>query len=72
MESNGLFTQCSVTFIAPCRRVRHVAVGARDAAPRVDALAPHLELRMLGLEHLDAGLRVRPVVEAVPLQLHPS
>ena len=41
--------------------VGHVAVGAGDAAAGVDALAPHLELGVLGLEHRRAGLGVRPV-----------
>ena len=47
--------------------VRHVAVGAGHARPRVDALVPHLELGVLGLEHRRAGLGVRPVLEAVLL-----
>ena len=42
--------------------VRHVAVGACDARTGVDALVPHLELRMLRLQHLRTGLGVRPVV----------
>ena len=45
--------------------VRHVAIRARDARARVDALAPDLELRVLRLEHLGAGLGVLPVEEAV-------
>ena len=50
--------------------VGHVAVGAGDAAPGVDALAPHLELGVLGLEDLHAGLGVGPVLEARALHLH--
>jgi hypothetical protein len=40
-----------------------VAVGAGDAGAGVDALVPHLELGMLGLEHGGAALGVRPVAE---------
>ena len=47
----------------PFAHVGHVAVGAGHAAAGVDALAPHLELGVLGLEHLGAGLGVRPVRE---------
>ena len=43
--------------------VRHVAIGARHAGARVDALVPHFEFRMLRLEHRRAGLRVRPILE---------
>ena len=50
--------------------VGHVAVGAGHAARGVDALAPHLELGVLGLEDLHAGLGVGPVLEALPLHLH--
>ena len=47
--------------------VGHVAVRAGDAAARVDALAPQLELGVLRLQHLSAGLGVLEVVEAVPV-----
>ena len=50
--------------------VGHVAVGAGDAAAGVNPLAPHLELGVLGLEDLHAGLGVGPVLEALPLHLH--
>jgi hypothetical protein len=43
----------------------HVAVSAGHPGPRVDALVPHLELRMLRLEHLRARLGVHPVREAL-------
>jgi hypothetical protein len=41
--------------------VRHVAVRAGHARPRVHALVVQLELRMLGLEHLRPAPRVGPV-----------
>ena len=44
--------------------VGHVAIGAGHARARVDALVPHLELRVLRLEHRRAGVGVRPVLEA--------
>ena len=43
--------------------VGHVAIGAGDAGARVDALIPHLELRVLRLEHGRAGVGVSPVLE---------
>ena len=43
--------------------VGHVAIRARDAAAGVDALAPQLELRVLRLDDLGAGLGVLEVVE---------
>ena len=52
--SSGLRTQWSLTFSAPTRSYGHVAVRARHARARVDALVPHLELRVLRLEHLGA------------------
>jgi hypothetical protein len=45
--------------------VRHVTVRARHAGACVDPLGPHLELRMLGLEHLVASLRMHPVGKAL-------
>jgi hypothetical protein len=42
--------------------VGHVAIRARDAAAGVDALAPHFELGVLGLQHAGAGFLVLPVV----------
>ena len=65
MFSSGLRTQWSRHLHRAFALVGHVAVGARDAGARVDALAPHLELRVLRLEHLGAGLGVLPVVEAM-------
>ena len=43
--------------------IRHVAVGAGDARPRVHALIPHLELRVLRLQRGRTRLGVRPVLE---------
>lgn len=56
----------------PLTLVRHVAVRAAHPAPRVDPLAPQLELRVLRLEHLRPGRRVRPVRPAhrVVVRLH--
>ena len=48
--SSGLRTQWSLHLHRALAHVGHVAVGAGHAAPRVHALAPHLELRVLGLE----------------------
>src|SRR5437762_1426418 len=45
-------------------RLRHVAVGARHAGSRVNALAPQFELGMLGLESRRARVFVGPVAEA--------
>jgi hypothetical protein len=44
--------------------VGHVTVRAGHTAAGVNALAPHFELRVLGLEHLGAGFLVGPVLEA--------
>ena len=66
MFSSGLRTQWSRDLHRAFALVRHVAVGAGDAAARVDALAPHLELRVLRLEHVGAGLGVLPVEERWP------
>ena len=44
--------------------VRHVAVAAGHPGARVNALVPHFELGMLGLECRRSGLGVRPVGEA--------
>ena len=43
--SSGLRTQWSDTFMRALAHVRHVAVGAGDAAARVDALAPQSRTR---------------------------
>jgi len=40
-----------------------VAIGAGHAGTRVDALVPHLELRVLRFEHGGAGVGVGPVFE---------
>ena len=45
--------------------IRHMAVCARHSAARMDALAPHLEFRMLRLERLGPGLGMFPVEEPV-------
>ena len=44
--------------------VGHVAVRARHAGARMDALVPHFELGVLGLEHPGPRLRVHPIREA--------
>ena len=44
--------------------VRHVAIGARDARPRVDALAPEFKFRVLGFEGGCPGVRMDPVLMA--------
>ena len=64
MLSSGLRTWWSLILSAPDALVGHVAVGAGHAGARVDALVPHLELGVLGLERRRAGLGVRPVLEA--------
>src|SRR6188474_1499445 len=48
--------------------IRHVAVRARDAAARVNALAPCLELRMLRLQEVGARFSMGPVVKDVPVR----
>jgi hypothetical protein len=44
--------------------VRHVAIGACNAGPGVNALVPHLEFGMLSLESWRARVRMRPVFVA--------
>ena len=41
--------------------------SAQDTPLRVDALAPRLEFRVLGLQYLRAGLGVFPIEKAVPV-----
>ena len=68
MFSSGLRTQWSETFDGAVAHVGHVAVGAGHAAAGVDALAPQLELRVLRLEDLGAGLGVLVVEEPLAVR----
>src|SRR5262245_48994626 len=45
--------------------VGHMAVGTGHASPRMNALLPHLELGMLGLQDLGARVGVYPVGETL-------
>ena len=65
MFSRGLRTQVVGHLRGAVAHVRHVAVGARHAAARVDPLTPQLELGMLGLENGSSRLGVAIVEEAL-------
>src|SRR5437870_2411286 len=40
-----------------------MTIGARHTGAGVNALVPHLKLRMLRLENRRAGIRLRPILE---------
>src|ERR1044071_8358415 len=64
MLSSGLRTQWSLTLRAPTRWYG-MWQSAQATPARVDSLAPDLELRVLSLQDLVAGLGVDPVTEAL-------
>src|SRR6188472_2369934 len=58
-------------FRRPVALIRHVAVGARDARPSMNPLAPELELGMLRLQYLRTGFSVLVVVEPLSVREFP-